>query len=722
LAVRAHQAGQRDHAAGLLRQLLRSHPRHADGLNLLGGIALQSGDPGEAADLIEHAIGIDADNPVYRYNLGLALRRAGRLDEAAASYREAIARRPDYPEALYNLGSVLAALGSFEEAIPCFRRVLAINPTHVNALVNLGAALTREDQMDEAAICYRRAIALDPRIANAHYNLGKLVQEQGELDEAVGHYEAALECQPDFLDALSNLGNTLLALDRAEEAAAVVNRAISLSPDCAEAFANLASVLRHQQRLEESRAAGEAAVRLKPDLAEAHVTLGATLHELGELETGNAALETAIRLAPDNPAPHTLLIMGLHYQAAVSEAAIVAAARRFEAQIAVRPNRHFLNSPEAGRRLRVGYVSADFKAHPVGFLLAPVLAHHDREAIEVFGYSNGIRRDWLTRQLREQCNGWRSLTGLSDSAAAAIVAADGIDILVDLSGHTGGNRLAMFARKPAPVQLSWLGFWGTTGLSAIDYILSDATMIPEGEEDLYSETVFRLPDGRFCYGAPHYAPAPAPPPCRAGGAVTFGSFNNVRKLGGDVIELWARVLQATPGARLLLKSAALADTAVRGAILAAFMDRGVTAERLILRGSTPHADMLAEYADVDIALDPFPFSGGMTSCEALWMGVPIVTLPGKRAVSRQTLGFLRVIGLPELAAASADDYVRIASSLAADLPRLAAMRASLRQRMAGSPLCDGATFARKLEAAYRTMWQAWCATIPDPNRSPSRGA
>jgi predicted O-linked N-acetylglucosamine transferase (SPINDLY family) len=516
---------------------------------------------------------------------------------------------------------------------------------------------------------------------------------------------------------LSNLGNTLLALDRAEEAAAVHNRAISLRPDFAEGFANLASALRHQQRLEDSLAAAEAAVRLKPDLAEAHVTLGATLHELGELETGNAALETAIRLAPEKPAPHTLLIMGLHYQAGVSEAAIVAAARRFDAQIAVRPNRHFVNSPEAGRRLRVGYVSADFNSHPVGFFLAPVLAHHDRETVEIFGYTNGVRRDWLTRQLREQCTGWQNLAGLSDRAAAAMVAADGIDILVDLSGHTGGNRLAMFARKPAPVQASWLGFWGTTGLSAIDYILSDATTIPEGEEELYSETVFRLPGSRFCYRAPHFMPAPAPPPCLAGGAVTFGSFNNIRKLGGDVIELWARVLHETPGARLLLKSAALADTKVRGAILAAFMDRGVTAERLILRGSTPHPDMLAEYADVDIALDPFPFSGGMTSCEALWMGLPVVTLPGIRAVSRQTLGFLRVLGLTELAAASADDYVRIAASLAADRPRLAAMRQTLRQRMAASPLCDGAAFTRTLEAAYRTMWQAWCS-----NRSPSPGA
>jgi protein O-GlcNAc transferase len=695
-----------------LSQILGSNPHHADSLNLLGGIALGSGDPAAAIDLIGRAAAIDAEKPVYRYNLGLALRASGRLAEAAESYRQAIARRPDYSDALYNLGIVLAALGAFADASGFFRQVLAINPFHSNALVNLGAALAAQDQMDEAVLCYRRAIALDPRIANAHYNLGKLVQEQGKLEEAVVHYRAALDCQPDFRDALSNLGNTLLALDRLEEAGAALDLAISLKPDFAQAYANLALVRRAEHRLEEARAACETAIRLQPDLAEAYEALGSTLHDLGQAEQANAALETAIRLAPDNPAPHTWLIMGLHCQAAASEATILAAARRFEARIAARPNTHFANSAGPERRLKVGYVSADFRRHPVGFFLAPVLASHDPAAVEIYAYSNGVKNDGLTRQLRASCHQWRSLVGLSDRAAAALISADGIDILVDLSGHTAGHRLSLFALKPAPVQVSWLGFWGTTGLSAIDYILSDETTIPAGEEPRYAETVVRLPVSRFCYRPPQFAPTPAPPPCLVEGTVTFGSFNHLRKLGADVIGLWARLLRTAPQARLLLKSPPLADTTLRRSFLAAFADLGIEPERLILRASSSHPAMLAEYGDIDIALDPFPFSGGMTTCEALWMGVPVVTLPGSRAVSRQTLGFLRALGMPELAADSADDYLRIALSLAADVPRLVAWRKTLRPRMASSPLCDGAGFTRNLEAAYRTMWASWCEKAP----------
>ena len=708
LAFQAHQAGQIDDAARLYRQVLVANPRHADSLNLLGVLSSQFGDTGSAVDLIGRAIAIDAANPAYRYNLGVILGAAGRLEEAALSYRQAIARHPNHRDALFNLGNVLAALELFDEAIACYHQVLAIDPAHVSTLVNLGATLTKQGRMDEAELCYRKAIAVNPENANAHYNLGKLVQERGDNDEAVGHYEATLKCQPDFVDALSNLGNTLLALGRLDEAVAACNKAVSLKPDFAEAYVNLAAVLRTLHRLEEALAACEMAVRWKPDLATAHLNLGYTLQELGRVEDATAALEAAIHLEPENLSTHTALIMNLHYQRSASEMEIYVAARRFGTQIEVASKTQFINSPEPGRRLRVGYVSGDFKQHAVGFFIAAILANHDRENVETYAYSCDSRNDWLAEQLRTHCAHWRDVARVSDHEMSALVAADGIDILVDLSGHTAYNRLRMFAERAAPVQVTWLGFWGTTGLSSIDYILSDATMIPEGDEDKYSETVFRLPVSRFCYMAPYYAPASAAAPCLGNGYVTFGSFNNLTKIGADVIQLWARLLHAVPDARLLLKWFSLGDGMVREKLFEAFADLGIGPERLILRSTSPHADMLAEYGDVDIALDPFPFSGGATSCEALWMGVPMVTLPGTRAVSRQTLGFLRAIGLPELAAASADEYVRIASSLAADMPRLAALRETLRERMASSPLCDGPAFTRDLEAAYRTMWQAWC--------------
>jgi predicted O-linked N-acetylglucosamine transferase (SPINDLY family) len=303
---------------------------------------------------------------------------------------------------------------------------------------------------------------------------------------------------------------------------------------------------------------------------------------------------------------------------------------------------------------------------------------------------------------------WRSLVGLSDEAAADLVASDAIDILVDLSGHTAGNRLALFARKPAPLQASWLGFWGTTGMAAIDYILSDQVTIPDRDVGDYSERVLRLPGCRFCYGPPEEAPPPSAPPSLARHYPTFGSFNNIAKLGPEVVALWAELLHRVPDAKLLLKWRSLADQGLRESIIRQFADGGISPHRLELRGASPHREMLAEYGDIDIALDPFPFSGGLTSCEALWMGVPVITLPGSTAPSRQTLSILTALGRQDWAAGSAADFIDLAARLAADRHSLETIRSDLRGQMAASPLCDGPALTAGLEAAYRSMWRSWC--------------
>jgi predicted O-linked N-acetylglucosamine transferase (SPINDLY family) len=388
---------------------------------------------------------------------------------------------------------------------------------------------------------------------------------------------------------------------------------------------------------------------------------------------------------------------------------LLAESRRFAERLETSDQPCFVARPDdPERRLRVGYVSGDFCRHPVGYFLDAVLSAHDPAAVEVYAYSNSAFADDLTDRLRGLAAHWRSLAGLSDAAAAALVAGDGIDILIDLAGHTARNRLPMFARRPAPVQATWLGFWSTTGLSAMDYILTDATTVRPAEESGYSERVLRLPGCRFCYTPPDYAPPPVPPPMLAGRGVTFGSFNNLSKIGPEVVRLWATVLRTVPGARLLLKWRSLLDPIARRRVIDAFAAEGIATDQLDLRGPSPHPAMLAEYGDMDIALDPFPFSGGLTSCEALWMGVPVVTLPGAAPASRQTLGFLRALGLDEWAAASTADYRRIAAALAADGHRLAAHRRDLRRRMAESALCDGPAFTRQVEAAYRAMWRRWC--------------
>ena len=353
-------------------------------------------------------------------------------------------------------------------------------------------------------------------------------------------------------------------------------------------------------------------------------------------------------------------------------------------------------------------MSGDFRSHPVGFYLVGPLEARDRQATEVFCYFNDMAEDHVTARVAHGTDHWRGVFGVPDDQVASLIRHDEIDILVDLSGHTDKNRPLLFARKPAPVQVAWLGYPGTTGLSAIDYLVMDASTIPPGS-NWSTEAVVRRPHGRFCYSPPPYAPEVALPQTRPDGGVTFGSFNNLAKIGPQVVRLWARVLDAVPGSRLLLKWPELNQPSVRKRVTEAFAAAGVGPDRLELREGSGHDAMLAEYADVDIALDPFPFCGGLTSSEALWMGVPVVTLPQDRVASRQTLAFLHGIGLDDLAANSEDDYVRIAAALAADPARRAELRQTLRPRMAAAPLTDGTTFTPGLEDAYRQMWRRWCA-------------
>jgi predicted O-linked N-acetylglucosamine transferase (SPINDLY family) len=710
LAVGLYQSGALDGAAQACRSILAGAPRHAPSFNLLGGIAATQSDLPQAIRHLGKAVAYAPLEPDYHYNHGVFLAAGGQPLAAEAAYRQALGVQPQHLGARYNLGNLLAARADYAAAAACYRQLLSAAPDHVNALVNLGAVLSQLNQPAGAIGCYRRALALDPKLANAHYNLGKLLQEQGHPDEALPCYRAALTINPTFTEALLNLGNALAALARLDEAAACFASLLQSAPDSAEVQVSFAELLRQQHRLEPALKACDAALRHDRHVALAHEKRGYILYGLGRPADGNAALAQAIALAPERPSAHSGLIMSLHYQPGATEADILRAAQNFGASLPAGPRPRGAAAAGSGaRRLRIGYVSGDFKHHAVGFFLEPVLAHHNHNHFEIFAYSNAPGGDWMTDQLRPYVR-WRNISALPDAQAAALIAADGIDLLIDLSGHTGLNRLAMFARRPAPVQLSWLGFWGTTGLPAMDYILSDQTMIRPAEDALYTERVVRLPVARFCYAPPSYAPEVAPPPCLDGSPVTFGSFGNPEKLNPRVIALWSALLRRLPAAQLLLKWATLAEPGHVARLSAAFAARGVGRSRLILRGASAHPDMLAEYADVDIALDPFPFSGGLTSCEALWMGVPVITLPGARAVSRQTQTMLHAIGEESLIATGERDYLQRAAALAADPQRLTALRARLRPRLAASALCDGANFTKGLESAFRTIWRDFCAT------------
>jgi len=601
--------------------------------------------------------------------------QAGQSEAAVVGYRQALSLEPDLVEAHHNLGLALRALGRLDEAAASFERALALRPTLMAAHVSLGQVLEARGDLAGAAASLGRALTLRPDHAIGHYNLGVLLGRLGRAGEAIAAYQRAIALQPGFVDAHTNLANALQA----------------------------------QGLLEASEAAYRGAVARSPDAPGLHMNLAMALNSQGRLGEAMAEFEQVLRLQPDNADAHHARLCGINYRSDVSPPALLSEHRRWAERFELRPAQVHPNDPAPGRRLRVGYVSGDLHNHPVGSFLAPVLGAHDAAEVEVFCYSNGERADAMTGRLRQAASHWREIGGLTDEAAAARIHEDGIDILVDLSGHTPSNRLGVFAHRAAPLQASWLGYAATTGLAEMDYLLMDPATAPDGAETWCSEALIRLPQTRFCYRPPDEAPAPAAPPSVRRGRVTFGSFNNLIKIGPDVATLWAGVLAAVPGSRLVLKWESLSDGGVRRRIGQLFAAAGVRAQALELRGFSPHAQMLAQYDDIDIALDPFPFCGGLTSCEALWMGVPVVTLPQDRFASRQTLGFLRCVGLDDLAATSPKDYVSIAAALSADVSRREMLRAALRPRMAASALCDAKAFTTALERAYREMWRRWCA-------------
>lgn len=460
------------------------------------------------------------------------------------------------------------------------------------------------------------------------------------------------------------------------------------------------------------------AQRLFPDLLAPVVNLANVARDAGDHARARGLYAALLRLVPGHPVIRRNALTSLEYDPEATAAARLAQARDWGAwatALAKGPHPRPPLRPLPGRPLRVGYVSADFCQHTVGLFVKDVLKAHDPARVTAIAYSAGRVADWVGGDIRSACL-FHDVAALDDAQLAALIRRDAIDVLVDLSGHTAGSRLTVFAHRPAPVQVSWLGYFATTGLACLDAILLDAWHAPDGTQRHFVEPVIRLPKGRFCYQPVPFAPEVAPPPRLRNGHVTFGSFNNTAKLNPAVYDLWARTLAAVPDSRLVLKWRTFNDEAFRDTVRAAFAQRGIDPARIEPRGPSFHADLLKEYADIDIALDTFPFTGGLTSCEALWMGVAVVTLPQDRVVSRQTLALVSAIGLPELAAATPDDFVRIASGLANDTARLADLRQTLRERMRAAPLMDVPGFTRSLEDTLLDLFRRVAAT-PEPARS-----
>ena len=637
--------------------------------------------------------------------------RAGRLDEAQALYEAVLAETPGQADALQLLAHLALARGDTGAALARLDQALAAAPKRASLYNDYGAALRLAGRAREAPAWFDRAVALKSDYLEAWSNLGLTQRALGNWREAATALRRAIAGGLDLPEAHNGLGTVLAAQGDAAGARAAFESAIKLRPDYAEAWSNLGLAHFNLDARAEAKAALTQALALDPKLADAVFNLGIVHQDEGDFAAARECWRRVLDLAPDHQTARGNLLQSLQYDPEASPALQLEEAKEWGRRHGAVAQRFtaWPNRPEPERKLRIGYVSGDFRDHSCAHFLGPLLAAHNRSQVEVYAYAEVRRPDDTTRRLKTLLDHWLDTTGLEDGVVADRVRADGIDILVDLAGHTANNRLGVFALKPAPIQASWLGYPGTTGLDAIDYRLTDAIADPPGAEDQATETLIRLEDGFHCYAAPPGAPAVALPPFRARSYVTFGSFNNIQKLTAPTAAVWAEILSRVPGARLALKSIRLNEPPVQERVRGWFAAAGIGPERLDLGGWIDDAGgHLAAYAGIDIGLDPFPYNGTTTTLEALWMGVPVVVLRGDHHAARVGASLLTHARAPELVQDSIDAYIAAAVALAAAPERLTVYREGLRLRLAGSPLMDAPGFARRIETAYRSMWRRWC--------------
>ena len=683
-----HMAGRAADAENLYRQVLAAQPDHAQALHYMGILAGQTGRFTVAVQLIRRAIAVGGENAACCSNLGKFLMDKGDLEDAAAACRRAVELQPSFAEAHYNLGNVLHLQKQFAPAVLAYREALRFKPALYLAHKNLGTALRDQGRFDEAVAAYGEAARLRPDIAEVHNLLGVALGQAGQHDASIASLREAVRLAPGFAEAWNNLGHALQSTRQFDEAIECYRRA----------------------------------AQLQPDLTEAHNNLGGALKELGRLDESIAAYRRALALRPRNAALHSNLILALNYQVDTTPQTLYEEARAWN-EIHARPLaseiKPHINDFDPNRRLRIGYVSADFREHASAFFLTPLLEHHDHNNFEIFCYADVPRPDDITRRFERLADQWRNTTGLGDQRLAEIIREDKIDILIDLKLHADNNRLLVFARKPAPVQATWLGYPGTTGLDAIDYRLTDPWLDPPPPSSAdrpgvwYSEESIQLPETFWCYDPLTTDPPVNPLPALQNGHITFGCLNHFAKTNDAALQLWASVLQAVPGSRLMLLGAQgvyeRRAAAHREHALQIFQAQGISPDRIEFLDPRPRAEYLPLYHQIDLGLDAWPVNGHTTTLDSLWMGVPVVTLVGPTALGRAGKSQLMNLHLPELIAESPAQYTQIATTLAGDLPQLSNLRPTLRPRMQASPLMDGPRFARNMESAFRWMWRQWPA-------------
>jgi len=679
LALQYYQKGDLVQSEALLREVIKNHPEDCKTLNFLGII----------------------------YN------KLRNYEKALECFKKALQKAPVNADIHFNIGNVLKEMGRFDNAIQHYQKALELNPDHFESYHNLGHVYQRKNQLNEAIACYQEALKRNPELADAYYNLGTISQERKFLNEALVFYHKALQFDPNLDDACYMLGTVYSETEQLDDAISWYQRAIQINPGLAKAYNGMGIVLQKKYEIDRAIQHYRHALALMPDFIEAIINIGNALRDYGQAEEAEDWYRHALAVAPQCTFCYDNLFFLMLYHERYDATKIFSEHLIFASQCAESLSSAIIdhvNSKIPDRALKIGYVSPDFRKHAVSYFMEPVLAAHSKERFQIYCYSDVSREDDVTERFRQYSFQWRNVAGMSDQQAADLIRNDGIDILVDLAGHTAHNRLLVFARKPAPVQLTWIGYPATTGLSSMDYKIVDSHTDPPGlTEHLYTETLIRMPEIFLCYLPEQESPEVGALPALAAGHITFGCFNNFSKVTRKGVEIWAQILDSVPDSRIIMKANSLGDKAAAKRLMDMFLQHGIGEDRIelhsVIQSSRLHLDL---YNRVDIGLDTFPYNGTTTTCEALWMGVPVITLAGKTHVSRVGASLLSNVGLAELVATTHDEYIAIAVTLSKKTEKIAYLRKTLRETMATSAVTNKERFTRNLETLYRDIWRTWC--------------
>ena len=718
-ALGLHQAGMAAEAQALCELVLKDLPDHFDALHLLGLSKTASGKLKEAEMFLKRALDVDPRSADAYCNLGVVQFERGQFDEARSSYEKAIALRPNSPVALNNLGNALIRLNQPDSAVNSYDRSIFLKPDYADAIYNRGNALLLLGRFEEARQSFERTINLKPVYALAHNGRGLACLALKHLEDALASVESALRIKPDFPQALSNRGRVLAEMGQFDASLDSYAKALAIMPALEAALLGQARVLLIIRRLSEAFENCRRALSVDPRSIEALTLLGQCPAQQGKIEEAINQFDQVLAIKPDCESAITKKIFALDFDPSAGfdehQKARSEWWHRIGSKVAKAPAQQSKVS-DPNRRLALGYVSADFRDHSAALAFMPVLRNHDRLSFEVVCYSCSALKDAVTEECRRISDKWVDASRMSDEALAQQIQSDDIDILIDLSGHSAGHRLGVFAGRPAPVQVTAWGHGTGTGIPRIDYLFSDSVSTPAEFRHLFAEKVYDLPCLITIDPPPLFTKPSLQPPCFVNGHITFGVFNRIDKISTDAVRLWSQILQAAPQSKLLIKHSALDDAALR--LVERFSSCGVRPDRVQCQGSTSRPEHLAAYDGVDICLDPFPQNGGVSTWEALHLGVPVVAKLGRSIAGRAGGAILSSVGLNEWVADCDEQYASIALKYAAMPEFLKALRSELPARILASEAGNTATYTRAVEAAYRKFWKEYCVSKVDNATTP----